>query len=246
MGPHTPIAGTGGSSPLLFLRSACLSVSYCATEWACCRKFCTRVCQAVCSSLLRTVPPLRQSSGLSGTAALTTAANRWTTVVTTSAFDFARIKYEFSGVRGWWTRWRSSKEYQAQQARVEQGKWAERQLQALQAPWAAQQALATQNQAACQAARATREAVEAKVARWQSLLDQPWTPAEQAEMKAKAQAPKQTKPNPQRQVPPQPLPPTAWTTIRIVDGHGREISPKPPTPTIPSQERDGPERGASR
>ena len=157
-----------------------------------------------------------------------------------------RLQYEFSGVRGWWTRWRSSKEYQAQQARVEQGKWAERQLQALQAPWAAQEALATQNQAACQAARATREAVEAKVARWQSLLDQPWTPAEQAEMKAKAQAPKQTKPNPQRQVPPQPLPPTAGTTIRIVDGHGREISPKPPTPTIPSQERDGPERGASR
>ncbi len=156
----------------------------------------------------------------------------------------ARLQDDFSGLRGWWTRWRNPREYQTLQDRVEKRPWAEAQLQALQAPWAAQEALATQNQAACQAARATREAVEAKLARWQSLLDQPWTPAEQAEMKAKAQAPK--KPNPQRQGPSQPLSPTEAVTIRTVDSHGRERVPTPPPPKRPRPARDGQDRGYSR
>ena len=156
----------------------------------------------------------------------------------------ARLQDDFSGLRGWWRQRRNPREYQTLQGRVEQGRWAEGQLQALQAPWAAQQAQAAQNQAAYQATRSAREAGEAKLAQWQSVLDQAWTPEEQAAKKA--QAPKQTKPAIQRPVPPQPLSPTEAVTIRTVDSHGRERVLTPPPPKRPRPARDDQDRGFSR
>ena len=119
-----------------------------------------------------------------------------------------QLEHEWSGIRGLWKRWRDPKAYQAQQTLVEQGKWAEGQLQALQKPWTKYQAQVTQQRVAQEAAKTARQAAETTLARWQSVLNQPWTLEEQA---AK-QTIQQVAP-PQRQVPPQPLSPTVrvWT-----------------------------------
>ena len=118
-----------------------------------------------------------------------------------------QLQQEFQGLRGWWKRWRDPQAYQTLQARVEQRQWAEEQLQALQAPWLQQQQQMAQARAVYEQARAARQAVEAKLDRWQAVLNQPWTPEEQVAKQTVKQV------APQRQVPPQPLSPTVrvWT-----------------------------------
>ncbi len=144
-----------------------------------------------------------------------------------------QLQHEFSGIRGLWKRWRAPQAYQAQQARVEQGTWAEGQLEALQEPWAQHQKQVAQNRAAYEQAQTERQAVETKLARWQPLLDQPWTVEEQT-----------TKPAIHRQVPPQPL---QEIRIRIIDSDGNDVSLQPPIPPkLPSRERDDQDRGYSR
>jgi len=144
-------------------------------------------------------------------------------------------QHEFSGIRGLWKRWRAPQAYQAQQARVEQGKRAEGQLEVLQESWGHQQEQINQSEAAYEQAQTARQAVETKLAHWQPLLAQPWTVEEQA---AKPAIYRQGRPQPSQEI-----------RTRLVDQRGNAITsqpPMPPTPKLPSRERDNQDRGYSR
>ena len=169
------------------------------------------------------------------------ALRQWEAVMGQAQRAQERLQREFSGIRGLWTRWRGQEAYQALQAQVQQGLWAEGQRAAWQAVRPHQQAAVEQSRAASQQAQTETQAVRAKVERWEQVLGQPWTPEEQAVQQTTAKQAKVKSPIP-RQVPPQPLAPSPSIQVRIVGGP----SPTPPEPKALRREPVDQDRGHSR
>ena len=153
--------------------------------------------------------------------ALQATHDRLTAAVEQARQAHTQLQQEYQGFGGWWNRWRNSSTYHALQARVMQGYQAEAQLMALQAPLLQQQQQMAQARAAYEQARAARQAVEAKLTRWQAVLNQPSTLEEHAAKQTIQQS------APQRQVPPQPLSPTVSVWVPNVAVPARRVSKEP-------------------